>query len=184
MSPRWRVLVLGGLFTLLTACAGPGDGDGVASMSSPSNASSSEQPASDDGKDDLDKMRDYAKCMRANGVDMADPKDDGSGAGGVGISVDSEAEKQTVDKANEKCKHLMPNGGEPEQPTAEDLDRARAMAKCLREHGIDVKEPTMDSPGISVEAGSGGNDPDKVNKAMEACSPEDAHTETHRNGSK
>jgi hypothetical protein len=73
----------------------------------------------------------------------------------------------------------MPNGGKPEKPTAEDLDRARETAKCLREHGIEVKEPTMEDPGISVSAGDGGNDPDKVNKAMEACTPEGAKTQKH-----
>jgi hypothetical protein len=177
MSPRWRLVVLGGLFTLVTACGSPGDGDGVASMTSASNSpNSSARAASDDGKDDLDKMRDYARCMRANGIDMADPKDDGSGGGGISIEG---GDKAKVDKANEKCKHLMPNGGEPEKPTAEDLDRMRQTAKCLREHGIEVKEPTMDSPGISVDAGSGGNDPDKVNKAMQECMPEGAKTNTH-----
>jgi hypothetical protein len=129
----------------------------------------------------MDQMRAYAKCMREHGVDMEDPDPQG---GGIGIAVDSEAEQQKVDKANAACKHLMPNGGEDEKPTAEDLDNAREMAKCLREHGIDVKEPTMDSPGISVDAGSGGNDPEKVNKAMEECTPEGAKGGTRGRGSK
>jgi len=179
MGARWRLVVLGGLFALVTACGngGDGDSDGVASMSSASNTPSSGAPAGDDGKSDIDKMRDYAKCMRANGIDMPDPNPDG-GVGG--LSVDSEAEKAKVDKANAKCKHLMPNGGEPEQPSAEDLDQARATAKCLREHGIEVKEPTMEDPGISVSAGDGtNNDPDKVNKAMEECAPEGAKIGTH-----
>ena len=128
---------------------------------------------------DLDQMRAYAKCMRENGVDMADPDPNG---GGIGISVDSGAEKAKVDKANEKCKHLMPNGGKPDKPTPEDLDKARQTAKCLREHGINVKEPTMEDPGISVDAGSSGNDPEKVNKAMEECAPEGAHTQSHGGG--
>jgi hypothetical protein len=177
MNSRWRLVVLGGLFTLVTACGGTGDGgDGVASISDSNAPKSSATPAADDGKSDIDKMRDYAKCMRENGVDMADP--DPSGGGGGGISVGSEAEKDKVDKANAKCKHLMPNGGEPEKPTAEDLDRARQMAKCLREHGIEIKEPTMDEPGISVDAGNGGNDPDELDKAMKACAPADAKTES------
>jgi hypothetical protein len=58
--------------------------------------------------------------------------------------------------------------------TAEDLDKAREMAKCLREHGIDVKEPTMESPGLDLSAGEGANDPEKVDKAMEECAPEGA----------
>jgi hypothetical protein len=177
MNPRWRLVVLGGLFTLATACGSTGEqGDGVASISDSNAPRSSATPAADDGRSDIDRMRDYAKCMRENGVDMADP-DPGSGGGGV--SVGGEAEKKNVDKANDKCKHLMPNGGEPEKPTAEDLDRARQTAKCLREHGIEVKEPTMDEPGISVSAGDGGNDPDELDKAMKACTPEGAKTQSH-----
>jgi hypothetical protein len=179
MNPRWRLVVLGGLLALVTACSSQGDGgDGVASMSDSNAPKSSATPAADDGKSDIDKMRDYAKCMRENGVDMADPDPD---SGGGGISVGSEAEKKKVDKANDKCKHLMPNGGEPEKPTAEDLDRARQTAKCLREHGIEVKEPTMEDPGISVDAGNGGNDPDKLDKAMKECAPEGAKTQSHTN---
>ena len=123
-----------------------------------------------------DAMLEYAQCMREHGVDMKDPEANG---GGIGIAVPAEgsAEKDKVDKANEACKQHLPNGGEPEKPTAEDLDKAREMAKCLREHGIDVKEPTMDDPGIAI-AGGPGDDPEKVNKAMEACAPEDARIGT------
>jgi hypothetical protein len=168
--------VLGVLFALVTACGSNGDGgDGVASISE-SNAPSSNEQAADDGKTDIDKMRDFAKCMRENGVDMADPDPD---SGGGGISVDGPEEKDKADKAQAKCKHLMPNGGEAEKPTAEDLDQARATAKCLREHGIDVKDPTMENPGINVSAGDGGNDPDALDKAMKACMPEGAKTEQH-----
>lgn len=182
MGRRWWLVVLAVLFALVSGCSSNGDGgDGVASMSSAPAPSSSAPGGGGSGNDgpDMDQMRAYAKCMREHGVDMEDPQD-----GGISIAVDSEAEQKKVDKANEACKHLMPNGGEDEKPTAEDLDNAREMAKCLREHGIDVKEPTMDSPGISVDAGSGGNDPEKVNKAMEECAPEGAKGGTRGRGSK
>lgn len=169
MSKRWRLAVLAGLFALVTACGGEEGGDGVASISDPNTPSSS---AAKDDEPDIDQMRAYAKCMREHGIDMKDP--DASG-GGIAIGVEGGVEKEKVDKANEACKQHLPNGGEPEKPTAEQLDEAREMAKCLREHGIDVKEPTADEPGISVSAGDGtDNDPDKVNKAMEACAPEGA----------
>lgn len=171
MSPRWRLAVLSGLFTLVTACGGGAEdaGDGVASISEP-NTPSSTAPKNEGS--DIDQMRAYAKCMREHGVDMADPDPSG---GGVGIAVEGGAEKEKVDKANEACKEHLPNGGEPEKPTAEELDEAREMAKCLREHGIDVREPTADDPGVAVSAGSG-DDPGKLDKAMEECAPEGART--------
>lgn len=178
MRQRWRLALLAGLFALVSACGSNGDGgDGVASLSGSTTPSASDAGGGgkDDGKPDIDQMRAYAKCMRENGVDMADPDPNG---GGIGISVDSEAEKAKVDKANEKCKRLLPNGGKPDKPTAEDLDRARQTAKCLREHGVNVKEPTMEDPGINVDAGAGGNDPEKVRKAMDECAPAGAHTQS------
>lgn len=170
MSPRWRLAVLAGLFTLVTACGSPEDdgGDGVASMSDKDASTSSSAPK-DEGTD-IDKMRAYAKCMREHGIDVKDPDD--SGASG-GISIGGKAgEQDKAMQAHEECKQLMPNGGEPEKPSAEDLDQMRETAKCLREHGIEVKEPTMEDPGVSVSGG----DPEKLNKAMEECQPEGANT--------
>lgn len=175
MGSRWRLAVLAGLFALVTACGGGGDdGSGVASISDKQTPTST---APGGGESEIDQMRAYAKCMREHGIDVADPEVNSDGtAGGIGISVDGEVGKEKVDKANAACKKLMPNGGEPPKMTAEDLDKAREMAQCLRDHGIDVKDPTMDDPGISVSAGDGGNDPDEVNKAMAECSPEGAIT--------
>ncbi|HEX6360101.1 hypothetical protein [Actinophytocola sp.] len=180
MSTRWRLAVLAGLFTLVTACGNaPNDaGDGVASISDKNTPSSTK--AEDEG-DDYDKMLAYAKCMREQGVDIKDPEPPsaGEGGGGIGISVDGPDEKAKVDKANESCKHLMPNGGAPEKPSAEELDEARKTAKCLREHGIEVKEPTAENPGLDLSAGEGGNTPEKVDKAMQECMPEGAKSEKH-----
>jgi hypothetical protein len=164
MGPRWRLAVLTGLFALVTACGGGGDGgDGVASLSA-KNTPSSTQPEEKEGEA-ADQMRAYAKCMRDNGVDMPDPEV--SPDGGIGISIEG-GDKATVDKADKACKHLMPNGGEPEKVSPEDLDRMREEAQCLRDHGIDAKDPTMDDPGIKIEGG--GPDNEKIDKAMEECS--------------
>lgn len=163
MRSRWRLALLAGLFALVTACGSGGDGgDGVASVSDENAPTSGENEPK--GSDE-DQMRAYARCMRDHGVDMPDPE---PGAGG-GMSLSVEAgEKEKVDKANEACKKLLPNGGEPPKPSAKDLDEMRKQAQCLREHGIDVKDPTMDDPGLQIDDRSG--DPEKVNKAMEECS--------------
>jgi hypothetical protein len=173
MGSRWRLAVVAGLFTLVTACGGGGDdgGDDVASISG-KDTSSSTAPKKDEGTE-LDQMRAYAKCMRENGVDMKDP--DPAEGGGISIAIEGEAQKEKVDAANAKCRQHLPNGGEPPEMTAEDLDKAREMAKCLREHGVDVKEPTMEDPGIAVPGGGPGEDQSKANKAMEECAPEGTH---------
>jgi hypothetical protein len=175
MRQRWRLAVLAGLFTLVTACGGGGgDGDGVASISDPNTPSSS---AAKDDEPDIDQMRAYAKCMREHGIDMKDPDTSG---GGVSIGIEGGEDKEKVDTANEACKKHLPNGGVPEKPTAEQLDQAREMAKCLREHGIDVKEPTADDPGLGINGG----DKEKVDKAMEECAPEGAKIDSREEPAK
>ncbi|MBB4912545.1 hypothetical protein [Actinophytocola algeriensis] len=169
MGPRWRIAVLAGLFALVTACGGGGgQPDGVASLSegnTPSSSDKADPDEPDDPDEAADQMRAYAKCMREHGVDMPDPEV--SQDGGISMSIEG-GDRAKVDKADQECKHLMPNGGEPEKPSPEDLDRMRAEAQCLRDHGIDVKDPTMDNPGIQIEGA--GPDDEKFRKAMEECS--------------
>src|ERR1044071_1524367 len=144
MGARWRLALLAGLCTLSTACATGDNGDGVASISGTNPPSSA---AKDNPGDDVDQLRAYAKCMREHGVDMPDPEVDGDG--GVSMSIeDGGAGKATIDKADKECRHLMPNGGEPPEVSPEDLDRMREEAQCLRDHGVDAKDPTADKPGI------------------------------------
>jgi len=63
----------------------------------------------------LEQARQYAKCMRDNGVpDFPDPGSDG------GIAVDGnkiDLNGGTARKANEKCQHLMGAGGGGQQGT-------------------------------------------------------------------
>jgi hypothetical protein len=165
MGPRWRLAVLTGLFALVTACGGGGEGgdDGVASLSE-KNTPSSNEPAAEN---DVDQMRAFAKCMREHGIDMPDPEV--SKDGGVGIAVPAvpgNGDMGKVEKAHTACQKFLPNGGEPEKPTAEDLDAMRKQAKCLRDHGIDVPDPTMEDPGLRI---GGTPDQEKFKKAMEEC---------------
>jgi hypothetical protein len=165
MGARWRLAVLAGLFALVTACGSGGETpDGVASLSEGDTPTSANEGKPDDPDEAADQMRAYAKCMREHGIDMPDPEV--SQDGGISMSMEG-GDKATVDKADKECKHLMPNGGEPEKQSPEDLDRMRAEAQCLRDHGIDVKDPTMDNPGIQVEGA--GPDDEKFQKAMAEC---------------
>jgi hypothetical protein len=68
-------------------------------------------PAASMSPEDLDKLVEFAQCMREHGIDMPDPQTDGgfvtnlddSGDGGKGPLDDSEFEA-----ANEACAHLLP----------------------------------------------------------------------------
>jgi hypothetical protein len=167
------VVCLGAL--LLGGCSqGTGGGDGVASLSTP-NSSSAAAPAADAGQTDGDKARAFAKCMREHGVNMPDPQ---TGDGKIRIKIDGKVDKSTMDKANEACKSLLPNGGDRGPVSAEDLDKMRGVAKCLRAHGMDVPDPTADDPGIKMKAGEG-TDQRKVEAAMRECDPDFGKAEKH-----
>jgi hypothetical protein len=154
-----RVAVTGCALALLTGCAQNGNASKVASISSATTTAAASTTASDE-----DQALAYVRCMREHGIAMPDPKTDG---GGIGVTIPDGADRSKVDAATEACKSLMPNGGASKPVSAEDLDKLRQVAKCLREHGVDVPDPTAADPGIKVEAN--GANKDKIDAAMRAC---------------
>ncbi|MBX6766384.1 MAG: hypothetical protein IRY90_04405 [Actinomadura rubrobrunea] len=93
---------------------------------------------------DQDKMRKYAQCMRENGVDMDDPDPNGGIRVRVRGKPGTAKGEETMKAAEEKCRHLRPDGGKPKKPSPEELAKMRAMAKCMREHGINMPDPDPD----------------------------------------
>jgi hypothetical protein len=93
--------------------------------------------------------------MRAAGIAMPDPGPDGM-AGIPAQAAGDEAKVKKMDAAMEKCRELLPNGGEPPKASAEDLAKARDYAKCIRENGL----PTFPDP--DAETGMFQLDADKA----------------------
>lgn len=173
MRNTWPVAVIAAGTLLLTACASEQPAaDGVASLSS-AQTTPGEAPAANTGTDE-DKMREFAKCMREQGIDLPDPKPaPGGGQGGVMIEVNGDGpESAKIKAANEKCRPLLPNGGKPPKLSPEDLDKMREHAKCLREHGLDVPDPDPENPGVMIGDPSKMPDPETEKKAFEACGGE------------
>jgi hypothetical protein len=127
----------------------------------------------------------FAKCMREHGIDVPDPKPN---QGGIGINVPKGTSPGKVDAADNACrKYLEAVQGPDLSPEQEKKfqQAALAQARCMREHGIDMPDPTFDDKGrarIKMKDTSGGKgggkgngprggDP-KVEKAMEACRKE------------
>ncbi|TYK43383.1 hypothetical protein [Actinomadura decatromicini] len=145
---------------LALGAAGCGSGDGGGS-------GGTAKPAADDGK----KMREFAACMRENGVDMPDPKD-----GKVEIRVsgkpDQAGKNGKVEAAQRKCRHLMPNGGKPQKPKPEVLAKMRAYARCMRDNGVAKFPDPQPDGGMMLKAGPGtGIDPEsrRFKDAQQAC---------------
>ncbi|WNV82058.1 hypothetical protein [Umezawaea sp. Da 62-37] len=157
------------LFALVTGCGAKDDGgNGVASVKSGSPTSSSGTPkgASLDPAD-MDKIREFAKCMRDNGVDMPDPQEGGGVIALGSASSEDEVGMEKMNKANEACKQFLPDGGEFKEPSQEEKDKMREQAKCMREHGIDMPDPDAEKSGRGTTLGS--DDTEKFTEAMKAC---------------
>ncbi|MEU5264997.1 hypothetical protein [Amycolatopsis sp. NPDC021455] len=167
MRIRMVVAALGTALLLGGCGAKADDGAKVASISTPSKTGGP-TAADNSGKSDEDKIRDFAKCMREHGVDMPDPKPAGDG-GGMAITLGGkDGDTVKLDGAQQACKHLLPNGGEMKPMSAEQLDKARKQAKCMREHGIDMPDPDPSGKG-ATRIGGPGDDPKKFEEAAKAC---------------
>jgi hypothetical protein len=150
------------LLTALAGCAGKEDRPQVASAGGGPSAGPS-APA-----DQAAKGREFARCMRAEGIEMPDPGPDGMVAMPAG-RVDDKAGMQKMEAALEKCREFLPDGGEPPKATAEDLAKAREYAKCVREHGL-PGFPDPDPETGQFRLGPGQSDDMKdLAKASENC---------------
>ncbi|WP_211258785.1 hypothetical protein [Spirillospora albida] len=126
------------------------------------------------GKSDQDKMREFAQCMRKNGVDMQDPGVDGrieiraSARPGQG----SPGGDGKIEAAQKKCRHLMPGGGRPKRLSPEDTAKQRAFSKCMRDNGVTSFPDPQPDGGVRIEARKGsGLDPEsrEFKDAEKAC---------------
>lgn len=187
-SHRLPVLLLlaAGLATG-AACGGSGSGsnNGVASIKTASDKSADSDGAGNDKKGETnpeDAMLAFARCMREHGIDMPDPDTSGGGTGVVtfsaaapaGGALDGDTDKfQEADKA---CRDLLGDAGpmnmSPEQQQ-EMQDQALAFSRCMRDHGVNMPDPTFDGEGhvmmsIGDDNGIDPSDP-KFEDAQQAC---------------
>jgi hypothetical protein len=176
-----------------TACAGSGSGgNGVASIKTASEKSSGSDQAAKDDKGDKDgktnpedAMLAFARCMREHGIDMPDPDTSSGGPGVVtfhagaatsGGADPGDADMHKLDEAQNACKDLMGDVGpmnmSPEQQQ-EMQDQALAFSRCMREHGVNMPDPSFDGEGhtmmkIDDSSGIDPSDP-KFEAAQQAC---------------
>jgi hypothetical protein len=156
-------LVLGVLLAVTLAGCGKSNGSsGVATAQSGSAASRSAAP---DAMSDQEHMLRFAQCMRENGVlDFPDPKDGN-------MNLPNGADPQKVAAAQEKCKPLLPNGGQPRKMNPQDQEQLRKYAQCMRDNGIkNFPDPT--DQGLAIDPNKLGMGPDdpRFKAAQQTCS--------------
>ncbi|REE97170.1 hypothetical protein [Thermomonospora umbrina] len=135
--------------TLLTGCGGDdpesaptrGGGDGAGSQS--------------------DQMVAYARCLRGQGVNVPDPD---PGAANQ-LQVPKGVDPQKMSSAQQACRASAPQGLGGGTDSAQH-DQMVAMARCLREHGVNVADP---QPGEALRLPPGGSRDTRVREAMRDC---------------
>ncbi len=154
-------LLLGALL-LAAGCGTHPNNNGIASVSGTGRPSANPSPVS--SEDRQQQAVDFAKCMRAHGINMDDPSTTG---GGMQIKIPQGTSREKVATAQAACKHFLPNGGNPPSLSPEQMEKARRYAQCMRDHGVNMPDPDPNNPGMRI-AGGGPKDP-KVKAAMDAC---------------
>jgi hypothetical protein len=119
----------------------------------------------------------FAKCMREHGVDMPDPKKDANGR--IKITAKASARSGTDDAkmqaAQKACQKYLKAGGGPAPNAAEQAKAKDAMldyTRCMREHGVKIRDPEFSKGGIlSSVGGPGQTNPDspKFKAADKVC---------------
>jgi hypothetical protein len=176
-GPR-SVLVMLGLGLVLglgaAACGGSPDGNGVATLGG-DGASAQQGTGGGSGsasKDPQQAALEFAKCMREHGVDMPDPEVDSKGRIRVTVRAGrGQADPKKLEAAQRACGHLMGGGGEgPGKLDPKAQDAMLAFARCMREHGIDMPDPTGNGLLFNSKRGQG-PDPSssKFKEAERAC---------------
>jgi hypothetical protein len=175
-DPRATVAALGlGLALVLAACGGSPDGDRVASLSGGGATGTTGGSAKEAAKDPQQAALDFARCMRQHGIDMPDPQVDDQGrirvrVGPGGPGGGSRPDPKKLEAAQQACGGLLGGGDGDRQLDPADRDAMVAFARCMREHGIDMPDPTGDGLLLRRD-GDDGPDPESAEfqKAEKAC---------------
>jgi hypothetical protein len=179
---RTRTVATLALMLAMAGCGAKTTNDPQVASAQNSTAKASAAPSAS-ASDDPDAALKFSQCMRDHGVtDFPDPVD-----GKLSFGVEKGTDMTKIDAAQEACKKFMPNGGEPKPLSAEDLEQARGLAKCMRENGVPNFPDPDPNGGLAIDGsklGTGPGDPtfDKAEKACSQYVPEGARTEKHDDG--
>jgi hypothetical protein len=146
-------LLLVVLVLAVAACGGGGNGDGVVSLGGGKpTATTSPGGSGDSTQADLA----YARCMRQHGIDMPDPKVEAGGRTAWQLPPGVSPDDPKFKAARQACRQYRENGGEAQRPSPQQQQQMLAFARCMRQHGINIPDPTpdgrVDMRGIDTDA--------------------------------
>jgi hypothetical protein len=150
------------LAALLAACSSPGaSANGVVTLASNAPGASAAPSASEQTPEQA--ALSYAQCMRDHGVDMPDTVFNSTGGGGGTVTQEGPRldpkSAPGFQAAEEACKHFLADvkrsaGGKP--MTAAEQQAFLDFAACMRDHGVEMADPTFEGGGVSIQIGGPG----------------------------
>jgi hypothetical protein len=161
------------LLLLAAAACGGGsdDGGGVASLGSGTGTSSSETNSDGNEGDQQQALVEFAECMRKHGIDLPDPDADGRMT-----FRQRPGDEQKFEAAQRECQDLLPQGAGPQMAEEDQQvmqEAALAFARCMREEGVDMPDPTFGEGGglqMMLPRGVRPDDP-TFKAAQKKCQP-------------
>ena len=145
------------LFVLFSACSSSDDSQGVISandLSSDTTVTTIAEDVAEEVVSVEDAQLLLARCLRENGYDITDPKNGESLRSVIGpilLAADQKG-REELQETIQTCaeENNIPLGGSAEfenpEAVADSLDTQLEFAQCLRENGIEVEDPSAESP--------------------------------------
>ena len=145
------------LFIFLLACSSSDESEGVVSandLSSDTTVTTIVEEAAEEVVSIEDAQLLLARCLRENGYDITDPKNDESLQSVIGpiwLAADQKG-REELQETIQACaeENNIPLGGSAEfenpEAVADLLDTQLEFTQCLRENGIEIEDPSAESP--------------------------------------
>ena len=145
------------LFIFLLACSSSGESEGVVSVNDLSNdttVTTIEEEVAEEVVSIEDAQLLLARCLRENGYDITDPKNGESLQSVIGPLwlASNQKGRQELVESIQTCaeENDIPLGSTAEfenpEVVADLLDTQLEFAQCLRENGIEIEDPSAESP--------------------------------------
>jgi len=145
------------LFVLFSACSSSDESQGVVStndLSSDTTVTTIAEEVVEEVVSVEDAQLLLARCLRGNGYDIKDPKNDESLQSvlqPVFLAADQKGREELFETIQACAEdNNIPLGGsadfENPEAVADSLDTQLEFAQCLRENGIEIEDPSAESP--------------------------------------
>ena len=145
------------LFVLFSACSSSDESQGVVStndLSSDTTVTTIAEEVVEEVVSVEDAQLLLARCLRENGYDISDPKNDESlqiVLQPVFLAADQKGREELFETIQACAEdNNIPLGGSAEfenpEAVADSLDTQLEFAQCLRENGIEIEDPSAESP--------------------------------------